>query len=237
MTQLSKYSIDEVAEWIESLGLKSATFVEFEVDGEVLCSITKEELTEDLGLTNLQAKKVLRQLKLEVGDIVEPTIIVQSEQVVGNPGVHSGSSSGIESLRQENAELQRKNAMLEARVEALEYELKKSREATPVAHAYPAQPHQPYQPPPSQYAPSQQSYPPAAEPQGPSVVGGAAFGAAGGAAKGAVAGAILPGMSASDGAKAGAAVGALTGGVKATRNRRTPGRRIMNEFDTFIDYL
>jgi hypothetical protein len=69
MTQLSKYSIAEVAEWIETLGLNSATFAEFEVDGEVPCSITKEELTEDLGLTNLQAKKVLRQLQLEVGGL------------------------------------------------------------------------------------------------------------------------------------------------------------------------
>ena len=50
---------------MEGIGLPQleARVRESAVDGELLCSLSKDELVADLGLTALQAMKVLQRLK------------------------------------------------------------------------------------------------------------------------------------------------------------------------------
>jgi hypothetical protein len=50
---------------LSELGLeaKAAVFAEYQVDGATLVTTTHQELTEDFGLSNLQAKKVMRRVE------------------------------------------------------------------------------------------------------------------------------------------------------------------------------
>ena len=69
MKPLSSYSIDEVAIWISCIGLsdKSVPFRDNAIDGGMLVTLTFEDLTGDLGLTALQAKKVQRSIEFTLG--------------------------------------------------------------------------------------------------------------------------------------------------------------------------
>jgi hypothetical protein len=60
-----EYSVDEVCIWLNAIGLgaKIAGFRENAVDGNMLVSLAFDDLTADLGLTNLQAKKLVRDLE------------------------------------------------------------------------------------------------------------------------------------------------------------------------------
>jgi hypothetical protein len=61
---VATWSDDEVAIWLSCIGLgdKIDAFKENAVDGGLLLTLEKDDLTGDLGLTSLQAKKVLREL-------------------------------------------------------------------------------------------------------------------------------------------------------------------------------
>jgi hypothetical protein len=48
------YSVEEVVLWVECIGLDSGPFKENAVDGDMLCHLTSEELSGDLGLSGLQ---------------------------------------------------------------------------------------------------------------------------------------------------------------------------------------
>lgn len=56
MKAVQDYSIEEVGYWLQAIGLPSEAFTENAVDGEMLCTLTKEDLTGDLGLSSLQGK-------------------------------------------------------------------------------------------------------------------------------------------------------------------------------------
>jgi hypothetical protein len=62
---VSSWSDDEVAVWLHCIGLgdKIDPFKANAVDGSLLLTLEKEDLTGDLGLTGLQAKKVLQELE------------------------------------------------------------------------------------------------------------------------------------------------------------------------------
>lgn len=235
--KVETWDLDEVCIWLKCIGLgeKTEPFRENTVDGESLLSLAQEDLTSELGLSNLQAKKVLRNLK-ETSEI----LALQDKEAPG--GGDDGSATTLElqqmkdkleakeaslaELKEKIAALEAENADLKAAAKAGDSDgrgqLGQSHPGHPQQgyYAYPPAPGQPVYPPPA----SQEDFRPVAEapqkPRGPGVVGGAAAGAAGGALKGAVVGAILPGMSAGDGAAAGAAVGAMGGAGKGFLNRR-----------------
>lgn len=61
---LQQWSSDDVVTWLCAIGLgsKADAFKDNAVDGSLLSSLTKEDLTSDLGLSGLQAKKVLLEM-------------------------------------------------------------------------------------------------------------------------------------------------------------------------------
>ncbi len=197
LKDIKDYSAEEVGLWVTAQGLDPSKFVSEGVDGDLLISLSVDDLKNDLGLSSLQAKKVMKNIEF-------------SKNLAG------GSGGGEDD---EKKELEAKVESLEGDVKAKDdeiAELKKKMEEMKMEKEKAAAPTP---------APAAKQAPAPAPPQrrGPGVVGGAARGAAGGAMKGAIAGAILPGMDAADGAKAGAAVGATTGGLRGIRGRRRFG--------------
>ena len=59
-----EYAVDEVVVWVECIGLDSGPFKENAVDGDMLCHLTPEELSGDLGLSGLQGALSMIQLSL-----------------------------------------------------------------------------------------------------------------------------------------------------------------------------
>ena len=58
------YTIEEVIVWVESIGLDSGPFKDNAVDGDMLCHLTTEELSEDLGLSGLQGAFAIVQFQV-----------------------------------------------------------------------------------------------------------------------------------------------------------------------------
>lgn len=199
LKDIKEYSAEEVGLWVTAQGLDPSKFVSEGVDGDLLLSLSIDDLKNDLGLSSLLAKKVMKNIEFS------------KSLTEGNGG--GEDSEKVKVLAAEKKELEAKVETLENDIKAKDHEiaeLKKKMEEMKVGKEKAAAP----APTP---APKQA---PAPTHRGPGVVGGAARGAAGGAMKGAIAGAILPGMDAADGAKAGAAVGATSGGLRAMRGRR-----------------
>jgi len=198
--KVSEFDLDEVCIFLTAIGLgeKAHLFRDNNVDGDLLCSLSIEDLCSDLGLSSLQAKKLVRSMETENNEGGAPC--ASSEATLDH----------VKELETENAGLKAQIASLTADIQAAQGSQKAAMAAAknPAPQAAPA----PVPAPAKQAPPPQQHH--------HEVARGAAVGAAGGAAKGAIVGAILPGMSASDGAKAGAAVGALDGGVHGLRARR-----------------
>ena len=67
--QVNEWDVDEVAIWLNCIGLsdKVTPFRENTVDGETLIDLSVDDLVKELGLTSLQAKKVLRLLRSAEG--------------------------------------------------------------------------------------------------------------------------------------------------------------------------
>jgi hypothetical protein len=103
---LEQWSADNVVTWICAIGLgeHADEFKENAVDGNLLASLSKEDLSGDLGLSPLQAKKVLlemdfvRQLTSGGGGGADPEEIKRLEQ----------------ELQAKNAEIADLKAMLQA---------------------------------------------------------------------------------------------------------------------------
>ena len=198
LKHIKDYSVEEVGLWVTAQGLDPSKFMSEGVDGDLLLSLSIDDLKNDLGLSSLQAKKVMKNIEFSK-----------------NLAEGSGGGEDDEKVK----ELEAKVESLEGDVKAKDNEiadLKKKMEEMNMAKQKAVAPTP---------TPAPKPAPAPAPPQrrGPGVVGGAARGAAGGAMKGAIAGAILPGMDAADGAKAGAAVGATTGGLRGIRGRRRFG--------------
>jgi len=211
--KVETWDLDEVCIWMNAIGLgeKVQPFRENTVDGETLVSLSHGDLTQELGLSTLQAKKVLRCLD-ETKEMA----------AMREGGGSEGGGNPIE-IQQLKDKLEAKNA----KIHQLEEENKKLKEKLDQMEANKATAAPANHPPPQQanYPPPEQTKAPPPQTathqhhKGPGVVGGAARGAAGGAVKGAVIGAILPGMTAGNGAAAGAAAGAVGGAGKGLRGR------------------
>lgn len=65
LKDFNEFSAEEIGLWLTAQGLgdEAPKFIEEGVDGDLLCSLTKDELKDDLGLSSLQAKKVLKNIE------------------------------------------------------------------------------------------------------------------------------------------------------------------------------
>ncbi|KAG7337106.1 SAM domain sterile alpha motif-containing protein [Nitzschia inconspicua] len=211
-----EYTQTEVNVWLNSIGLGGhiEAFKENVIDGAMLVTLTETDLTGDLGLSSLQARKFIQSL-----DFAKSLA----------DGAGGGDPQQLAALQQEIAKLKEENANLLAINKELQEELMPPKPPVPAPPQY----QQAYAPAPAppQY---QQAYAPAPAPhqhhapsrQGAPVVAGAGKGALKGATLGAIAGAISGDPR--QGAKMGAAVGAAAGGMDglASRRRQRLGRRI-----------
>eukprot|EP00573_Skeletonema_grethae_P002713 CAMPEP_0201685564 /NCGR_PEP_ID=MMETSP0578-20130828/281_1 /ASSEMBLY_ACC=CAM_ASM_000663 /TAXON_ID=267565 /ORGANISM="Skeletonema grethea, Strain CCMP 1804" /LENGTH=199 /DNA_ID=CAMNT_0048169491 /DNA_START=78 /DNA_END=677 /DNA_ORIENTATION=- len=195
---IKDYSVEEVGLWVTAQGLDPSKFVSEGVDGELLLSLSIDDFKNDLGLSSLQAKKVMKNIEF-------------SKNLAGDGGGGEDDEkvkeleAKVETLEDDVKAKDAEIAELKKKMEELKMGKQKTVAPTPTPAPKPAP------------APAPRQH------RGPGVVGGAARGAAGGAMRGAIAGAILPGMDAADGAAAGAAVGATTGGLRGIRGRRRFG--------------
>lgn len=201
LKDFNEFSAEEIGLWLTAQGLgdEAPKFIEEGVDGDLLCSLTKDELKDDLGLSSLQAKKVLKNIEFS--------------KHLKDAG--EGGGEEAEKLKEEVDALQHAMKAKDDEIAALKHAMEKMKVSEHKSAPAPAPKPAPKPAP----APAPQQHR-----RQPGVVGGAARGAAGGAVKGAIVGAILPGMDAGDGAAAGAAVGTLKGGVGGLRGRRMRGR-------------
>jgi len=106
MKVIKEYDVDEVAIWLNCIGLGAhiGPFRDIAVDGDMLTSLTLEDLTGDLGLSHLQAKKLLHSLEFTVG-------------LTGGGGAGGGgddAAAKVKELEAENAQLKEENAKLKA---------------------------------------------------------------------------------------------------------------------------
>jgi hypothetical protein len=104
------YSVAQVASWISSLGMPSHTFVENDVDGDLLFSLSTLDL-QNLGLLTSSQANLLQN---ELGQTKCSSYKEQTERT-------------LEYLQQENDDLAHDNEALEKRNVALETELKRLR--------------------------------------------------------------------------------------------------------------
>lgn len=209
LKDIKNFSAEEVGLWLaaQGLGEKAEKFLEEGVDGDLLLSLTIDDLKNDLDLSGLQAKKVMKNIEFTKGLTATAGGAVDAQELEGKI---EELNDAIKVKDDEIAEL--KNKLEGMAVVQAEPEPKPARAPAPAPKPAPAP-----RPAPAP-APSHHHH------REPGVVGGAARGAAGGALRGAIAGAILPGMDAGDGAAAGAAVGATRGGLRGIGARRR-GRR------------
>jgi len=101
------YSVDEVCMWLGYIGLggEAPQFRENAVDADMLVTLTKEDMTGDLALSNLQAKKVLRSLEFQ-----------NNLSAVDCGGA---DPAAIAALEADNAALKKENDDLKAQIAAL----------------------------------------------------------------------------------------------------------------------
>eukprot|EP00529_Nitzschia_sp_RCC80_P033853 CAMPEP_0113485580 /NCGR_PEP_ID=MMETSP0014_2-20120614/24557_1 /TAXON_ID=2857 /ORGANISM="Nitzschia sp." /LENGTH=201 /DNA_ID=CAMNT_0000379231 /DNA_START=119 /DNA_END=724 /DNA_ORIENTATION=+ /assembly_acc=CAM_ASM_000159 len=195
----SQYSQEEVAIFLNSIGLGSKIdgFKENGVDGGLLVTLTEDDLKNDLGLSNLQARKFLQSL-----DFAKSL----SESGGG------GGGAEVSALKEENEKLKEEIHQLKMVNKDLHEKLAGTSAPPPAPAPKPA-------PAP---APAPSSYKSSG---GGEVIRGAGGGALRGATLGAIGGAIAG--DAAQGAKMGAAMGGAAGGMRGmgARRQRRLGRR------------
>jgi SAM domain (Sterile alpha motif) len=158
----SEYTQAEVNVWLNSVGLGSKidVFKENVIDGAMLVTLSEADLTGDLGLSSLQARKFAQSLDFA--------------KSLADGGGGGASSEQLAALQRENARLREEVASLTA----INMELQEQLMPTPKPAAYapaPAPQQQPYAPAPA----PQQHYAPAPAPRrhGAPVLAGAGGGA------------------------------------------------------------
>jgi hypothetical protein len=208
----SLYTQEEVAVWLNSVGLgaKIDDFKANAIDGAMLVTLSAEDLTGDLGFSNLQARKFSQSL-----DFAKSLAASGGTEGGADPEYTKDLEEEVERLKNEIASLRLINKQLHEQLSG----------GTPQYAPAPAPPPQEYRAP----APAPQRYAPAPAPQqhraGAPVIKGAAGGALRGATIGAIGGAIAgdPAKGAAMGAAMGAAGGGLDG-LAARRRQRLRGR-------------
>jgi hypothetical protein len=195
---MNSWDSDEVAIWLNCIGLanKVDVFRENGVDGNLLLSLEVEDLTGDLGFSNLQAKKVLQRI----------TFTTELQDMLEEKGQSSGESGGadaeemvalesrLEDMELANKDLRDQLTEKEATIKYLETKeppIVVEAQPIPVDQSpapalAPAPAPEPAPAPAPAPPPRQQQHHSSPQRRGPRVIGGAARGAAGGAVKGAI---------------------------------------------------
>jgi regulator of replication initiation timing len=199
MKNPSDFDSDDVAICLMALGLESKipAFRENGVDGRMLLALTTDDLTNDLGLTNLQAKKLHTRLewakevyahhKGEGNEVAESNAAIAHQL--------ADMSDEVASLKSALQAAQDDNVALRKELDGLKTPPSKPAHTQPVPQA--------------QAAPPQQSK---ANDAGRDMVRGGARGAVGGVIMGAAVGAAAG--NARKGAKIGAAAGGTRGALR-----------------------
>eukprot|EP00529_Nitzschia_sp_RCC80_P033843 CAMPEP_0113494818 /NCGR_PEP_ID=MMETSP0014_2-20120614/29298_1 /TAXON_ID=2857 /ORGANISM="Nitzschia sp." /LENGTH=203 /DNA_ID=CAMNT_0000388713 /DNA_START=99 /DNA_END=710 /DNA_ORIENTATION=- /assembly_acc=CAM_ASM_000159 len=197
----SQYSQEEVAIFLNSIGLGSKIdgFKENGVDGALLVTLTEDDLKNDLGMSNLQARKFLQSLDF-------------AKSLSESDGAGGGGGAEVATLKEENEKLKEEIQQLKMVNKDLHEKLAGTSAPPPAPAPKPA-------PAP---APAPSSYKSSG---GGEVIRGAGGGALRGATLGAIGGAIAG--DAAQGAKMGAAMGGAAGGMRGmgARRQRRLGRR------------
>lgn len=109
---LQSYSVADVALWLNIIGLgdKASAFQENAVDGDMLLSLTHEDMVGDLGLSNLQAKKLERALDF--------TKSVEKE--LSQEGGEGKDSDHVKELETQLEELKKQNEELKSKLASKE---------------------------------------------------------------------------------------------------------------------
>mmetsp|Transcript_25074 Transcript_25074/g.44466 ORF Transcript_25074/g.44466 Transcript_25074/m.44466 type:complete len:209 (+) Transcript_25074:63-689(+) len=196
----SEYTQQEVAVWLNSIGLGSKIdgFKENAIDGAMLVTLTPDDLTGDLGFSSLQVRKFQQSLEFA--------------NSLAEGGGGGGDPEKLQALEEENQRLKQQITDLKMKNKELYEKLSSSTQSAPVPAPPPPQAYS-HPPPQTHRAPA-----PAPRPAGAPVIRGAAGGATKGAVMGAIGGAIAG--DAGQGAKMGAAMGAAGGGMGGLAQRR-----------------
>lgn len=64
LKDIKEFSAEEVGLWltVQGLGAKAESFIAEGVDGELLLALSEEEFKNDLGLSGLQTKKLMKNI-------------------------------------------------------------------------------------------------------------------------------------------------------------------------------
>eukprot|EP00586_Coscinodiscus_wailesii_P012867 CAMPEP_0172492862 /NCGR_PEP_ID=MMETSP1066-20121228/24118_1 /TAXON_ID=671091 /ORGANISM="Coscinodiscus wailesii, Strain CCMP2513" /LENGTH=193 /DNA_ID=CAMNT_0013262703 /DNA_START=67 /DNA_END=648 /DNA_ORIENTATION=- len=111
MKTIDQWDVNEVAVWLHCIGLGNYTdsFLENTVDGGMLLELNMDDLRDELGLSRLQAKKLLRTLKFTKNVTDSPSGEEEEEE-----------EEDIETLTEKVDTLTEENEGLRATVEELE---------------------------------------------------------------------------------------------------------------------
>jgi ribosomal protein L29 len=188
LKDIKDFSAEEVGMWltVQGMGAKAETFIAEGVDGDLLLELTEEEFKNDLGLSGLQTKKIMKNIAF-TKELIEDAEGGSEKEV-------SELEGKVKALADENEGLEEKVEALEGQISAKDAEIEELRkqieglntkeeeqneEEIPVVQGTPV----PVEPAPVNHSPA-----PATQTRrrDAPVIGGAARGAAGGAIKGAV---------------------------------------------------
>jgi len=199
----SEYSQHEVSIFLISIGLgnKTEIFKENGCDGEMIVSLTDEDLTMDLELSKLQARKFSKSLSFAID------ISAEGGGASTVDGIDEDTQQKLRDLEEENGILKDDIEHLNGVIKDLQGQLGTITEKNDTSRAVTDEP---------------TTQPEERKKNRRPVIRNAAVGAAGGAALGATIGAITGDPK--KGAKIGAAVGGGTGVVKGLGERRRARR-------------
>jgi len=155
----SEYTQQEVAVWLNSIGLGSKIdgFKENAIDGAMLVTLTPDDLTGDLGFSSLQVRKFQQSLEFA--------------NSLAEGGGGGGDPEKLQALEEENQRLKQQITDLKMKNKELYEKLSSSTQSAPVPAPPPPQAYS-HPPPQTHRAPA-----PAPRPAGAPVIRGAAGGA------------------------------------------------------------
>jgi hypothetical protein len=82
LKDIKEYSAEEVGLWVTAQGLDPSKFVSEGVDGDLLLSLSIDDLKNDLGLSSLQAKKVMKNIEFSKSLTVAFPIVSPSRSFI-----------------------------------------------------------------------------------------------------------------------------------------------------------
>jgi uncharacterized protein YdcH (DUF465 family) len=191
LKDLKDFSVEEVGMWlsVQGLGTKAETFVTEGVDGQLLLDLTDEEFKNDLGLSGLQTKKLMKNIKFtqeltakaEDGDDADEL----SEKIKSLTAENDSLDDKIEELESKIAERDAEIEQLKKQIEELKAPIVVEAEPEPAPVVVEARP-APVPAPEPQRTPQPQSHShhqthPQPQRRGAPVIRNAAGGAAQGA--------------------------------------------------------